>query len=107
MKSLTRAGLALASLTLLITTGCAMAMAPVSGFLYTKVDAPYTVNADAEAKKTGSASCKSILGLCATGDASIAAAAKAGGITKIHHVDYKSYSILGLYAEFTTVVHGE
>lgn len=107
MKCLTRAGLALASLTLLFTTGCAMAASPVTGFIYTKVDAPLTVNADAEAKKTGSATCKSYLGLCATGDASIEAAAKAGGITKIHHVDFKSYSILGVYAEFTTVVHGE
>lgn len=107
MKSLTRAGLALASLTLLFTTGCAMAMSPVSGVLYTKVDAPFTVNADADAKKSGSATCTSILGLVATGDASISAAAKAGGITKIHHVDYKSHSILGVYAEFTTIVYGE
>jgi len=107
MKSLSRAGLALASLTLFFTTGCAMAMAPVSGFLYTQVDAPLTVNSDADANKMGSAKCTSILGLVASGDASIEAACKAGGIKKIHHVDYKSHSILGIYAEFTTIVYGE
>lgn len=48
-----------------------------------------------------------MLGLVATGDASIEAAAKAGGITKIHHVDFENFSILGIYATFTTVVYGD
>jgi hypothetical protein len=107
MKLLTRAGLALASLSLLFTTGCAMAMSPVTGFVYSDVKAPLAVNSDAEATKTGEAKCTSILGLVAQGDASIEAAAKAGGIKKIHSVDYKCHSILGFYAEFTTIVHGE
>ena len=68
---------------------------------------PLTVNADADNKKHGSATCHSYLGLCAVGDASIEAAAKAGGITKIHHVDFKSHSVIGIYAEFTTIVYGE
>ena len=107
MKCLSRVGLALASLTLALSTGCAMAASPVSGFIYSDVDAPLTVNADADNTKRGEASCHSYLGLCATGDASIETAAKAGGIKKIHHVDFKSHSILGVYAEFTTVVYGE
>lgn len=107
MKSLSRVGLALGSLALLVSTGCAMAASPVNGFIYSKVDAPLAVNSDADNKKHGSASCQSYLGLIATGDASIEAAAKAGGITKIHHVDFKSHSILGFYAEFTTIVYGE
>lgn len=107
MKCLTRAGLALASVTLLFSTGCAMAMSPVTGFIYTDVDAPFAVNSDAASTKTGMAKCTSILGWVAQGDASISAAAKAGGITKIHHVDYKAKSIIGVYAEFTTVVYGE
>jgi hypothetical protein len=107
MKCVNRAGLALASMALLISTGCAMAASPVSGFIYSDVDAPLTVNSDADNKKKGEASCHSYLGLCATGDASIETAAKAGGITKIHHVDFKSHSILGVYAEFTTIVYGE
>jgi hypothetical protein len=45
--------------------------------------------------------------LIATGDASIDSAAKSAGIKTIHHVDYQSKSILGLYAEFTVIVYGE
>jgi len=41
------------------------------------------------------------------GDASIQAAMQNGGITKIHHVDYKVTSVLGVYATYTTVVYGE
>ena len=107
MKCLSPAGLALASLTLALSTGCAMAASPVTGFVYTQVDAPITVNSDADNTKKGSASCRSYLGICATGDASIQAAAANGGITKIHHVDFHSESILGIYAEFTTIVYGE
>ena len=107
MKCLSRAGLALASLTLALSTGCAMAASPVTGFIYSDVDAPLSVNSDADNTKKGEASCRSYLGLCATGDASIQTAAANGGIKKIHHVDYKCHSILGVYAEFTTIVYGE
>lgn len=57
--------------------------------------------------KTGAATATSILGIVATGDASIEAAAKNGGITRIHHVDHHSKNILGFYSEFTTIVYGE
>ncbi|PYN11407.1 MAG: protein trl [Candidatus Rokuibacteriota bacterium] len=43
----------------------------------------------------------------ATGDASISAAAKNGGITRIHHVDHETMNILGFYAKYTTIVYGE
>ena len=45
--------------------------------------------------------------LLATGDSSIATAMANGGITKIHHVDCKIMSVLGVYAKYTTVVYGE
>jgi hypothetical protein len=45
--------------------------------------------------------------LVATGDASIEAAAKSAGITKIHHVDYHSKNILGIIGTFTVMVYGE
>jgi hypothetical protein len=44
--------------------------------------------------KMGSVECASILGLFATGDASIETAMKNGGITKIHHIDYHSTGII-------------
>jgi hypothetical protein len=43
----------------------------------------------------------------ATGDSSIRTAMKNGGITRIHHVDAKVLSFLGLYTKYTTVVYGE
>ena len=43
----------------------------------------------------------------ALGDCSIEQAMKNGGITKVHHVSSKVRNILGVYAEYTTIVHGE
>jgi hypothetical protein len=40
------------------------------------------------------------------GDASIEAAAKNAGITRIHHVDYQTQSVLGVMADFTVIVYG-
>jgi len=58
-------------------------------------------------EKSGRSRCISVLGLVAWGDASIAAAEKAGGVTRIHHVDIERMSYLGLFYSFTTVVYGE
>ncbi len=88
-------------------SGCAMVGAPVTGFLYTDVKAPLAVTSNAGSSKVGTAKMQSILGWVATGDASIEAAAKSAGITKIHHVDYEANSILGIVASFTVVVYGE
>lgn len=88
-------------------SSCAMVKSPVPGMLYTKVNAPFAVTSNAGSSKSGMAKATSILGLIATGDASIEAAAKAGGITKIHHVDEHVTGILGIFAEYTLVVYGE
>ncbi|MFC1713484.1 TRL-like family protein [Candidatus Poribacteria bacterium] len=91
-----------------VLAGCgAYATAPVTGFAYTEVKGPGMATSNPISSKVGTATCTSILGLIAQGDASIETAAKSAGITKIHHVDYQSKSILGLYAEFTVVVYGE
>lgn len=98
--------LALFSITFL--TGCAAyAVSPVYGALYTNVNAPFTATSQPTYSKVGTASCLSIFGLIAIGDASIETAAKMGRITKIHHVDYKTTSFLGIYAKFTVYVYGE
>lgn len=90
-----------------VLSSCAMANQPVTGFIYSDVKAPLTATAGMKGKKTGTATATSILGLVGQGDASIEAAAKAGGITKISHVDYHSTNILGIYATFTTTVYGD
>lgn len=91
-----------------LMVGCAAyAVSPVLGGLYTDIKAPITATSNTSYSKMGSASASSILGLIAVGDASINTAAKNGGITRIHHVDYKSTSILGIYATYTVYVYGE
>jgi len=108
MKCLRRLSLALVAATLLSTTGClAMAAAPVNGYFYTDVRGPLAAESAGEATKVGMASCQTVMGFVAWGDASIDAAAKKAGITKIHHVDFDSYSMFGAYACFTTIVYGE
>ena len=96
-----------------VFSGCAgMYSAPVQpgiGWLYSDVSAPLDVDNDGTiiVENKGEASAENILGWIVTGDASIAAAARAGKITKVRHVDYKYKNILGIYAKFTTVVYGE
>ena len=99
-------GLTVVGMAALVLSGCAMAATPVSGMLYTSVQAPLTATSTSGAARTGTSTCSSILGIIATGDCSISAASRAGGITDIQSVDYESTNLLGLYATFTTHVHG-
>lgn len=56
--------------------------------------------------KVGKATSSGII--CFTeGDSSIKAAMENGGITKIHHIDYKVRNILGIVGSSTTIVYGE
>lgn len=85
----------------------AAVMTPAAGYLYTDVKAPLTATSNSGSGKVGSGEIASILGIVATGDASIESAAKSAGITKIHHVDYHTKNILGVYATWTVFVYGE
>jgi len=77
----------------------------VPGFLYSQVE--YAENgAGPIGRKTGEATCESVLGWIATGDCSVKAAAKAGSIANVSSVSYKVKNILGVYATYTTVVTG-
>ena len=100
----------LALFTVILFSGCAAyTTAPALGTLYTETTAPAAVGegVNLENLKVGEGTVTSILGLIATGDASIRTAALSAGIQKIHFVDYKSTSILGLYATYTVLVYGE
>lgn len=88
-------------------SSCATVSSPLTGFLYTDVQAPVAVTSNANATKVGTAEASTILGLVATGDASIETAAKSAGITKIHHIDAHSTSILGVIAKYKIFVYGE
>lgn len=106
MKLRTFALVALASATTLLS-GCAVVASPSVGFLYTDVQGPITVGNAKGTAKTGQACVNNILGLISTGDASVDAAKKAGGISNVSSVDHSSKVILGLYGQFCTVVKGE
>lgn len=87
--------------------GCAMASSPVSGFIFMDVKGPIAADAGASASKEGKACANSILGWIATGDASIEAAMKNGGISRVATIDHNSTGILGFYATFCTIVRGQ
>lgn len=79
----------------------------MTGFVYTDLKAPGMATSNPVATKVGTAEVTSILGLVATGDASINTAAQSAGITRISHVDYEAKSILGVFAKYTVYVYGE
>ena len=104
-------------LAMLLASGCATALFPggptPAGSLVTNVTSPaqslaVAMDTSAKCTKTGESSAMAILGLFAGGDASIEAAMRNGGITKVHHVDHTVSSfLLGIYLEDKTIVHGE
>lgn len=80
--------------------------APLIGALYTDVTIPVAATT-APGSKVGTATATNYFTLVATGDASIEAAKKNGGITTVSSVDEKIHSILGIITTYTTTVHGE
>lgn len=105
MKTLAVVFVAMACVAL---TGCVMPLAAVNGHLLTMdVKGPVAVgDSTAGCEQKGVAEATGII-CFSMGDASIDAAMKDGGITKIHHVDCKVFQVLGLYAKYTTIVYGE
>lgn len=94
----------------MMMSACAVIPTNMSIFSPVAVDAVSPnqafVNNEVRALKRGEATQTGII-LFSTGDASIKAAMENGKITKIHHVDYKTTTILFLYTKQTTIVYGE
>lgn len=105
IKTAVRAGVLIFSASYLM--GCAMAASPVNGAWYTDVKGPVGVTDAYGGTAMGEACATSILGVVATGDASIDTAKKNGGVAQVTVVDHHSNSILGFYAKFCTVVYGK
>ncbi len=105
MKNLLKFGFAICIAFLFAS--CSAVKSPVMGTFYTDVKAPLAVTSNSNSSKAGSSEATSILGIIATGDASIEAATKSAGISKIHHVDEHVTSILGIYSTYTVFVYGE
>lgn len=103
----------MAALCLTIMTGCGALVAFGSGgLLYQDTKSPLGdgsyrgPSANSPAKK-GEASFTSVLGILATGDASLEEAMQQGGITKVHHIDQQVTNILGVIATYKIIVYGE
>ena len=81
-----------------------------SGCLYTNIRTPLDTNVDQTqiGSKVGRASAQSVLFLVATGDASVEAAARNGGLTVINHLDVENQIILfGLFSKTTMIAYGD
>lgn len=77
------------------------------GFIFNETTGPIDASSAKISDKTGQACIKNILGVVSTGDSSIKAAAKNGGIKEVATVDVKVKTILGLYGESCTIVTGQ
>lgn len=84
--------------------GCMTVASPAVGSIWMDVKGPVDAG-DRVGAKMGTACASSIAGLIARGDASIATAAKNGGITKIDSVDHHSKNMV-IFGEFCTIVRG-
>jgi len=103
----------LAALCLTIMNGCGALVAFGSGGLVYE-DARFPMDnisywgpSTSSAAKQGEAAYTSILGIIATGDASLKEAMERGGITKVHHIDQQVTNILGIIATYKIIVYGE
>ena len=97
-------GLALATL----MGGCIVAPFQPPMGIVSVVKAPLSTEGNFNAgSKSGEASVVSILGIVSTGDCSIDAAVKDGGLSKVNHLDYDYLNILGIYQKATIIAYGE
>lgn len=86
-------------------SGCLAVDSPARGILFTEVRGPIGASGPIGAKE-GKACAQAILGLVASGDASIQAAAAAGGIKNVTTVDHYSKNMLGIIGDYCTIVRG-
>jgi len=74
--------------------------------LYGDVSEPVTATNIKASSKTGRACTTNVLGFIASGDASIEAAKKDGGVTEVSSVDTETSHLLGIYGKVCTIVTG-
>ena len=95
---------------LLITlSGCAtgsMSSGTGPGFIYTDHTEGFLITENQAGKKRGEACTLNILGLFTSGDASLGAAMKNGGISMVSSADRYYNSIFGIYGKLCMIVTG-
>ncbi len=90
----------------MLFSGCAVR--PTHAMLYSNTKSPYMATSAKAGGKVGeSETCTNILGLVATGDCSIANAAKNGNIKEVSTVDWQGMNFLGIFSSGKTIVTGK
>ena len=80
---------------------------PAPAFIFSSYKGPnHVIETRKPGKKEGMSCASNILGIIATGDASIGSAAAAGGVKRVVIVDYSYFSVLGLYSKTCAIVKG-
>jgi hypothetical protein len=93
--------------------GCGLLGGYPMGSLYQGTQYPHGINRNETSgpgksgDKHGEACITGILNIVAFGDASLNAAKKAAGVTEVHSVEFHGTSILGIYQQGCTEVHGK
>ena len=106
MKHVSKFSLAIIALASLGLSGCQIVASPLAGGIYNETKYGDVATDEAGATKEGKACATSILGLVATGDASVHAAKAAGGVSKVGSVDHSAKNIVGVFGEWCTIVRG-
>lgn len=75
--------------------------------LITNMTEPIAIHDNISTDRRGEACTTNILGIASQGDASIAAAKKAGNIRRIATVEAKYFNVLAVYGQYCTIVTGE
>ena len=92
----------------LFDMGCVVApFEPPSGIVAYTTAPLSTEGGFTAGTKRGEASSTSILGLYATGDCSIGAAVRNGGLKRVDHLDYSYENVLGIWQKVTLIAYGE
>ncbi len=98
--------LAISAVAALGLGGCAGVASDLGYAFYQESQQPLLATEASVASKRGEACGENILGLIATGDHSIDAAKRNGGITQVTSVDADVFSIWTLYGKRCTIVRG-
>lgn len=98
----------MALVSVVLLAGCAsIALGPVPSWITVDQKGPVAVGPSRRVgSKVGVSEAQGIL-LFSFGDASISAATRKAGITRIHHVDCEVLNVIGVYARYRTVVYGD
>ncbi|MBH9970282.1 MULTISPECIES: TRL-like family protein [unclassified Commensalibacter] len=90
-----------------LLAGCAGGKSPVGLALISNVKGPISATDHTVTSKKGASCAHNLLGIVASGDASIDSAKKKAGITKVSSVDYKTTGIFPFYGKTCVNIKGE